>query len=74
VGDLFGLWWWGDAGTLTLKDNWGGIADRLQGASSLVMKADSARWRRMFSGESDPFARGTYRDLRPMWEPQRNNG
>jgi hypothetical protein len=68
VSELFGLWWWDDQGARVLKDAWGGIADRLQGSRSLVMTADRARWRRMLTGEPDLFARGTYQDLRPMWE------
>ena len=71
VGELFGLWWAKvpqDA-ALCVKDGWGGIADRLQGARSLKMTAERAHWRRMFSGEPDQFNRGAYVDLRPLWEP-----
>ncbi|MEO6151670.1 MAG: hypothetical protein ABIT09_07800 [Croceibacterium sp.] len=68
IGDLFGLWWWDDAGAPSLKDAWGGVADRLQGSRSLMLTADSARWRWMFTGEPDMFARGTYPNLKPMWE------
>jgi hypothetical protein len=49
--DLFGV--------LPGHDAWGGIADRLRGSRSLVMTADVARWRRMHSGLSDSFARGS---------------
>jgi hypothetical protein len=60
IADLFGLW--------PNKDAWGGIADRLQGARSLVMDEDRAHWRRMFSRAPDQFNRGTYPALRPLWE------
>jgi hypothetical protein len=49
--DLFGV--------LPGHDAWGGIADRLRGSRSLVMTADVARWRRMYSGLPDGFARGS---------------
>jgi hypothetical protein len=69
-GELFGLWFWMDGDTLTLKPAWGGLADRLQGARSLVMTEDRATWRIMFSGAPDQFARTTYPALPLMWEPQ----
>ena len=66
--DLFGLWWWDNAGTLTLKDGWGGIADRLQGARSLKMTANRAHWRMAFSGEPMAFLRTAYPNLKPLWK------
>ena len=56
--DLFGLW--------PGKPHWGGIADRLRGSRSLVMTADRAHWRSW--GVVDRYSRGSYPDLRPMWE------
>lgn len=67
VPDLFGLWRLPNCHDVVTKDAWGGIADRLQGSRSLVMGSDRARWRRMFTGEPDQFARGTYPDLKPLW-------
>lgn len=56
--DLFGLW--------PGKPHWGGIADRLRGARSLVMDADRASWRTW--GQIERFNRGAYPHLRPFWE------
>ncbi len=56
--DLFGLW--------PDKPHWGGIADRLRGARSLVMDADRASWRSW--GQVERFNRGSYPHLRPFWE------
>ena len=69
IAELFGLWWWDDNCTRTLKDGWGGIADRLQGSRSLKMTADRATWRVMFTGEPDVLLRTAYPNLRPLWEP-----
>lgn len=55
--DLFGLW--------PDKPGWGGIADRLRGARSLVMTADRAHWRSW--GQMERFNRGAYPNLRPVW-------
>ncbi len=56
--DLFGLW--------PDKPHWGGIADRLRGARSLVMDADRASWRSW--GQVERFNRSSYPHLRPFWE------
>ena len=56
--DLFGLW--------PDKPHWGGIADRLCGARSLVMASDRASWR--IRGQVESYARGVYPHLRPFWE------
>jgi hypothetical protein len=69
VGELFGLWWWDDAGSMKLKDGWGGIADRLRGSRSLVMTGDTARWRMMNCHVADQLNRGAYPELRPLWDP-----
>ena len=60
--DLFGV--------LPGRDGWAGIADRLRGSRSLVMTADRASWRRMFSGEPETFARGfgEMPKLLPLWD------
>lgn len=55
--DLFGLW--------PDKPGWGGIADRLRGARSLVMTADRAHWRSW--GQMERFNRGAYPELTPAW-------
>ena len=68
IGELFGLWWNEGPDVGTLKDGWGGIADRLQGSRSLVMTADRACWRIMFTGEPDVFLRTAYPTLKPLWE------
>ncbi len=62
--DLFGLW--------TDKPGWGGIADRLRGARSLVMDADRASWRSW--GQVERFNRGAYPHLRPFWETGAQTG
>ncbi len=56
--DIFGLW--------PDKPHWGGIADRLRGARSLVMDADRASWRSR--GQVERFNRGSYPHLRPFLE------
>ena len=68
VGEMFGLWWSDHNGIRSLKDGWGGIADRLQGSRSLKMTADQATWRIMFTGEPDVFLRTAYPNLKPLWE------
>ena len=57
--DLFGLW--------PVKPHWGGVADRLRGARSLIMDADRSHWRT--SGQVERFNRGSYPALRPFWDP-----
>jgi hypothetical protein len=61
--DLFGLW--------PDKPYWGGIADRLRGARSLVMDAERASWRSW--GQVERFNRGAYPDLPPLWRDQAPN-
>ena len=68
VGELFGLWWWSDAGTTRLKPGWGGIADRLDGSRSLKLTADRANWRSIVGGATEQFNRTAYVNLRPLWE------
>jgi hypothetical protein len=59
AGELFGRW--------PDKDGWGGLADRLRGSRSLVMTADTARWRMMNSDVADQLNRGAY-ELLPLWD------
>ena len=68
IGEMFGQWVWDDNATITLKDAWGGIADRLQGSRSLKMTADRATWRCFITGEPDVFLRTAYPNLKPLWE------
>lgn len=63
-GELFGLWHWGGG----LIHHAGGIADRLDGARSLVMGEDRATWRCFITGEPMVFLRTAYPNLKPLWE------
>jgi hypothetical protein len=68
VGELFGLWWWDDAGTVRLKPGWGGIADRLEGSRSLKLTDARANWRCVVGGATEQLNRGSYSNLIPLWE------
>lgn len=57
TGCIFGLW--------PDKPGWGGLIDRLGDNRSLVMTADSARWRSF--GVPEKFNRGSYPKLAPWW-------
>ncbi|MFC4293555.1 hypothetical protein ACFO0A_00625 [Novosphingobium tardum] len=59
-GDLFGL--------LPEHDGWGGVADRLRSSRSLVMTADTARWRRLITDTPDQYSRGELPGIKPLWE------
>ena len=48
------------------RERWGGLIDRLGDNRSLVMDGDLATW--CSWGEPEQFARGTYPDLKPLWE------
>ena len=54
---IFGVW--------PDKPGWGGLIDRLGESRSLVMTADSARWRSL--GVPESFNRGSYPELSPWW-------
>ena len=68
AGELFGLWWWDDAGRMRLKAGFGGIAERLQESRSLKLTADRACWRSIPDGGCEVFLRTASARLTPLWQ------